>query len=127
MAWTHYVYELTDSDGNVAYVGKGSGRRLDSQIKRYGLIGNEVARFKSEKSAYEYEIKRIADQSPYLNKCAGGNGNRTKRVSTRKTDFEKLCDLIGTRAVAARLWLVFARSDNADMSKVDAIREVAYG
>ena len=127
--WQFYVYELHDSDGKVAYVGKGSGKRLQAQRSNFQLDGIEVARFKSEDHAYGYEKERIKEVQPYLNKCAGGNGSRAiqKVIRTRKTAFEKEFERIGSRAMCARLWLQFARPWNADMSKLEEIRRVAYG
>jgi hypothetical protein len=128
--WRFYVYELSSSDGIVQYVGKGSGGRLAAQIKSIGFHGREIARFKKEADAYAYEIERIAQVEPLLNKCKGGNGNRAaapKRVV--KTSWEKEYERIGSRVMAARLWLAAATASPhmADISKVDEIRRVAYG
>lgn len=109
------------------YVGKGSTNRLAAQKRNFGLDGHEVARFKRESDAYAYEVQRIATVKPALNKHVGGNGSKAAVKVVRLTKFEKLCNELGTRKVAARLWLLYARESNADMSKVDEIRSVAYG
>jgi hypothetical protein len=125
--WRFYVYELIDKLGNVQYVGKGSTTRLAAQKRNFGLEGYEVARFAREADAYGYEVQRIATVKPPLNKHVGGNGSKAQKKVERKTNWQKQLEQIGSRAYAARLWLAFARSDNADLSKVDAIRSVAYG
>lgn len=125
--WRFYVYELTDKCGQVMYVGKGSTNRLNAQKRNFSLDGYEVARFKRESDAYAYEVERIASVKPTLNKHIGGNGSKAAVNIVRLTKFEKLCEEFGTRKVAARLWLLFARDSNSDMSKVDEIRAVAYG
>jgi hypothetical protein len=125
--WHFYVYELVNAFGEVQYIGKGSTRRLEAQKRNFSLEGHEVARFKSEKEAYAYEVKRIAECSPPLNKHPGGNGSKATKPVVRKTEWEKLYESLGSRKVCARLWLLFANESNADISKVDAIRGVAYG
>lgn len=125
--WKFFVYELTDQSGQLQYIGKGSSTRLKTQMRKSGLNGQEVARFKKEDDAYAFEVQRIAEFKPALNKCKGGNGNKATVKIERKDKFSLLCEKIGTRAVAARLWLAFANKTNADMSKVDSIRAVAYG
>lgn len=118
-----YTYKLTTSDGTVAYVGKGSGNRLATQKRNYGLSGEIIAWHKSEQVAYKEEQKSIAELKPFLNKCAGGNGS--KATKTRKTKFEVLYDKLGSRVLAARMCLCFEHL--CDPSKVDQIRKVAYG
>jgi hypothetical protein len=128
----YYVYELTDAQGVVQYVGKGSGTRLRAQIRNFRLLGHEVARFKRESDAYAYERQRIAEVKPLLNKCAGGNGSRATPVrAPRKTAWEKEVDRVGSRVYAARLLLSFRNGINSLVSKVEmdwaAIEAVAYG
>jgi len=121
--YQYYVYELVDSNGVVAYVGKGSTGRLKAQIKNYGLSGYEVARFKKEAAAYDFEKVRIAEVAPYLNKHPGGNGSKCILSNDAKNYFKEIKN-IGTRAYAARLLLAFG---GYDLSKVDLLRKVAYG
>src|ERR1700690_1528318 len=75
MRWLFYVYALIN-DCRIAYIGKGSGYRLTTQKRHFGLDGYEVARFKREKHAFAFERTMIAEYSPPLNRCAGGNGGR---------------------------------------------------
>lgn len=123
MAWRFYVYELTDANG-VAYVGKGSGRRLAAQKRTHGLSGCEVARFKRESDALAFERARIAECQPRLNRHPGGNGNRA--THRRPLAWEREMSRIGTRAYAARVLLRLARH-LIDPSKLDEIRQVAHG
>lgn len=118
----HYVYELFDADGTIMYVGKGSGRRFDVQKKKYCLDGRIVQWFGTEAKAYSAEISHIAKVCPPLNKVKGGNGCRTAK--TRIPKWQAVIEAIGTRIYAARLLLAFGV---ADKSKIDEIRQVAYG
>lgn len=126
--WNFYVYELSSNDGLVKYIGKGSGRRLEVQKRKFNLNGVEVARFKRECDAYSYEVERISWVNPELNKCKGGNGNTVaKKAQPRLSAWEKAVNAIGTRAYAARLWLAYAPAYLRDKSTVDKIRLAAYG
>ena len=121
-----YTYKLTTNDGLVAYVGKGSGRRLQVQKRNYGLDGEVIAYHQTEEIAYKSEKKFIEQLKPFLNKCAGGNGSKAAKTrKPKKTAFEVLYDKLGSRVLAARLCLCF--ENMCDPSKVDKIREVAYG
>ncbi|MDE3021958.1 MAG: hypothetical protein KGI54_08870 [Pseudomonadota bacterium] len=118
-----YVYELVSDDGEIHYVGKGSKNRLKVQQRKFGLNGTVVKYFATESKAYAFEKLHIAAVSPKLNKCAGGNGNKSTRTVVRKTEFQKLYEKIGSKAMAARIWLNFAN----DISVLEKIRRVAYG
>ncbi|TCK87347.1 hypothetical protein [Paraburkholderia sp. BL9I2N2] len=122
-----YVYELVSESGAVMYIGKGSGRRLAVQRKAFQLDGHEVARFKSEKDAYQFERQRIDELKPFLNIHPGGNGGTVqKKRKPRITEFEKECLRLGSKVVAARLALRFGEH-LVEPSKLDAVRKVAYG
>lgn len=118
-----FVYELVASDGAVHYVGKGSGRRLAVQQKRYGLAGRIVERFSNEEAAYKFEVAHIQKVKPLLNKHRGGNGCRATPYVEPKDAFIDLCRRLGVRVVAARMALTYG----CDPSKRDALRLVAYG
>jgi hypothetical protein len=122
---TYYVYELIDEAGSVQYVGKGSGRRLQTQKRKFGLAGRVIEWFKSEKAAYAYEVKAIAEKCPPLNKAKGGNGSRAQKIIRRRLAWELEMERIGTRAYAARLLMKFCLF--TDASKLEAVRRVAYG
>jgi hypothetical protein len=127
--WRFFVYELLNKDGSVAYVGKGSGVRLRAQQSRMNLNGLEVARFKREKDAYAFEVARITETKPTLNKCAGGNGNVvTPKRKQRDPKWLTVMNRIGTRRYAARLLLGYdLRPFDIPASEVEQIRAVAYG
>jgi len=128
MAWRFYVYAITDHNGVIVYVGKGSGERLAQQRRTHRATGHEIARFKRERDAYKFEIQCIEELKPCRNKHQGGNGPCARRA-TRQDAFERICDRLGTRTVAARILLsVHAVAPHlVDLSKLDEIRRVAYG
>jgi hypothetical protein len=68
-----YVYALAHL-GKVLYIGKGSGRRLQSQRSAFGLYGRILVRFRDETAAYKAERAIIAKLKPSLNRHPGGNG-----------------------------------------------------
>ena len=106
-----YVYRFVDENGDVAYVGKGCGRRFSVQFSRFDMTGDIVSWHAKEDDAYKEERRLIAELRPYLNKCSGGNGSRAtpaKKVRERRDSFYALCDKIGTRAVAARILLGYS-------------------
>ena len=121
-----YVYKFVDNAGVVAYVGKGSGRRFKVQQRNIKLNGEIVEYFKKESDAYAYEVQLISELKPYINKHPGGNGSKVVIVKYKKTAFDRLCENIGTKAVAARIclnywWMI-------DSSKIEQLRRVAaYG
>lgn len=120
-----YVYELV-KDGEVQYVGKGSGRRLRNQERTFGLEGREIARFAKESQAYEYEVQRIAEVKPPLNKHKGGNGSRATIKACRVPAWVKEIERLGSKRYAAMLIMRFG-PHLVDPSKVDAIRRIAHG
>ena len=118
-----YVYELIDASGVVQYVGKGSGRRLDVQKRKFALDGRIVRSFDREAKAYAFEVAHIAAAKPIQNICKGGNGSTATKTRFVKDVFYRLYDQIGSRALAARLVLAYGPPE----SKTDAIRAIAYG
>lgn len=74
-----YVYVIGPLDAPL-YVGKGSGRRLEAQKRRFKADGHEIARFFKEKDAYAFERVAIAENSPALNQNMGGGGSRATPV-----------------------------------------------
>jgi hypothetical protein len=130
MAARFYVYVIHDGDGLPVYIGKGSGRRLEAQRKRFGRQGYVWRRFKSEDAAFAFEARCIAELSPALNRCAGGAGARV----TTKAPREYRCPTaiamqeIGPRRYVARRLFDFVGVERyIDPSKLDAIRQVANG
>jgi hypothetical protein len=128
--WPFYVYELTNEAGEAVYVGKGSGARVKVSAYARGYPGREVARFKREKDAFAYEVARIAEYAPILNKHPGGNGSwvRKRRAPTpRLTGVFREIERIGTRAYAARLLLIHAPRHGFVLPDPEMVRRVAYG
>jgi len=119
-----YVYALKQGDV-VAYVGKGSGKRLEAQKRKFRLDGDKLETFTSEAKALIAERKWILILCPELNRCAGGNGGRVKRRIVR-SNWERMIAR-NSRGYAARLLLGVERSVSGlvDPSKLEAIRQVA--
>lgn len=100
-----YVYRLFDGETTL-YVGKGSGRRLCTQMRRHNCSGEILERFKDERAAYQYEIKLIAELAPRWNIHKGGNGScAQKKPPRRKYGWELEMHRVGIRVYAARLLL----------------------
>ncbi len=72
-----YVYRIFDGHQTV-YVGKGSGRRLDCQIKKFGMPGEVVETCTSDDHAFERERHWISVFKPTENRLPGGNGGRVR-------------------------------------------------
>ena len=121
-----YVYRIFDLGGTI-YVGKGSGGRLQKQIKRFAVLGEIVKWFKSEREAYAHERRLIEQLKPVLNRCAGGGGPRKGGREPRRFPWEIEMERIGTRVYAARGLLRFDLRPYLPESKIDQIRQVAYG
>lgn len=125
-----YVYKLYNCPDVVLYVGKGSGRRLKEQMRRFRLMGEVVREFICERKAFQYERELIEAAKPELNKSPGGNGGwvRYKKPKTpRKTAEEKEMDRVGTRVYAARMLLRFDLRGIIDRGTYQRIKEVALG
>jgi len=130
----YYVYTFRIA-GEVVYVGKGSGRRLKEQVKNFGYldncIGGVVRYFASEKAAYNEEARLIAKHKPRYNANKGGGGaiTRLKHVKLSKEFKRELEEIsrVGTRFYVARKLLNFDLGGFVDPSKVERIRQVAYG
>lgn len=125
-----YVYQFSDEDG-VVYIGKGSGRRINAQFRKFNCAGKVLEYFLSEEAAYEAERRYIAEIKPRLNIHPGGNGSRVKVANrVRRRDFwERNMQKIGSKRYAARLLMECERvkSGTVSPSKLDAIRQVANG
>jgi hypothetical protein len=116
------LYDL----GGTAYIGKGSGRRLEHQVRRFGLLGEIIARFKSERAAYAYERRQIEQQKPHLNQCAGGGGSRATKVVQRRQQWEIEIERVGTRVYAARGLLCLQGIESfLSPEKIAVLRSVA--
>ena len=129
-----YVY-MFRAGGNVIYIGKGSGKRFKAQVKNFSFvpncIGGIVRYFASEKAAYNAEARLIAKHSPKYNANKGGGGAITRlkkpRLSTEfRKDLEEI-KAVGTKVYVARRLLNFDLSAVVEPSKLERIRQVAYG
>ena len=118
--WLFYVYDII-IDGVIAYVGKGSGKRVKTQARAKSGEGVKVALFFNEDEAYRYERHRIRELQPYLNKHPGGNGSRKKK-QRKSPKFKE----ISQREVALFL-LSRDISQYVDESTIEKLRGVAYG
>lgn len=133
--WRFYVYLVTDAGGAPLYVGKGSGKRMFTSLReRGGASVCQLACFYREEDAYRHEVECIRVMSPKLNILKGGNGSKASPVKKTRWKFDSTVSALGTRKFAARLWMAALsacnRSGNifpGDLSKLENIREVAYG
>jgi hypothetical protein len=114
-----YVYRIFDGDVTV-YVGKGSGRRLQSQERRFGLSGEILERCKNDDHAFEREVHWIETLQPTDNICPGGNGGRVRpKRKPRKDKMMVEIDRVGSRRYAARFLLSRMNVTNCRQYGVD--------
>lgn len=127
-----YVYAVM-VDGAIAYVGKGTGNRLNVSARKHGGQPVVLRECKSEDDAFAYEREMIALHRPSRNLCKGGNGGRAKaKPSPRKPKWLAEIERIGSKVYAARFLLTRLDDANCEqwgVSKLDMnrLREVANG
>ena len=127
-----YVYAVK-VDGQIAYVGKGTGRRASVSAKRCNGEWEILKSFAKEDAAFAYEREMIALHKPGLNISTGGNGGRAvPKRAPRKPKWVAEMERIGTKVYAARFLLTKLDERNCErwgVSKVDLfrLREVAVG
>lgn len=127
-----YVYRIFDGCETV-YVGKGSGRRLETQKRRFNLDGEVIERDLNDDAAFARERHWIKQLMPSANVSPGGNGGRTVARPKPRLDksFAEIAR-VGQRRYAARFLLTRLSEVNCSrygVSKVDIdrLREVANG
>jgi hypothetical protein len=128
-----YVYRIFDGEQTL-YVGKGFGRRLHNQKRRFGHDGEILQEFRCEARAYQRERELIAELKPTLNCNGGGGGSwvRAKpepRMSKDEAWTYRLMEKIGTRRFCALLLEAINKvaPHMIDQSKMPKILEVARG
>jgi hypothetical protein len=124
-AWRFYVYRFDNDDGECIYIGKGTGRRLKAQNRRFGREGYIVKLFKSESAAFNYEARLIAKLKPSENKIAGGGGAITRTKTPRIGMSKEYREMrrIGTRAYVARALLRFDLRGFIPDAEIPCLRE----
>lgn len=70
-----YVYRILGEMGETVYIGKGCGRRLHNQKRRFKSDGEILEYCSTDKRAFRRERELISQFSPPLNKSPGGNGS----------------------------------------------------
>jgi len=70
-----YVYRILGEMGETVYIGKGYGRRLHNQKRRFMSDGEVIEWCSTDKQAFRRERELIAEHNPPLNKSRGGNGS----------------------------------------------------
>lgn len=100
-----YVYRIFDGFETV-YVGKGSGRRLAAQKRKFGCDGEIIEACKSDDHAFKREIYWIEQLKPSENKNPGGLGGRVKpkrvKIDRAWAAFERELKEVGPRRYVAR-------------------------
>lgn len=104
-----YVYRIYDGHETV-YVGKGSGRRLSNQKRRFACDGEIIRGGLTDDEAFRFEREMIAALKPTGNVAPGGNGGRLR--SKPLSSFARALmreaaevDRVGSRVFAARFLL----------------------
>lgn len=127
-----YVYRIFDGF-ETRYVGKGSGRRLTNQKRRFRCDGEIIERCRSDDHAFDRERHWIKQLMPTENRSAGGYGGRCRPARKPRLPKEiRSIEQVGTRRAAARFLLTRLNEANCSrhgVSKVDLVRlrEVANG
>lgn len=135
-----YVYRIFDGAETI-YVGKGSGRRLATQKRKFGADGEILEHCEDDDTAFARERHWIASLMPTANKNPGGNGGRVRpremppamaKAMREFERFKRTLANIGPRRYVARFLLGRVNETNAaavGVSKVDLfrLREVANG
>ena len=128
-AFEHRVYVYRIYGGEVTvYIGKGRGRRLSDQRRRFGLPGEIVKAFRSDRAAYNYEAKLIAKLKPCHNKVAGGGGaiaRRNLKLPDWFTRQLREIEKIGSRRWVARELLKRDLSSLVSPETIDKLRIVS--
>lgn len=125
----YYVYMFSEN-GEVVYVGKGTGRRFHNQAKRFKCSGEIVRWFASERAAYNFEARLIKKLCPRENIAAGGGGAVSSAKSALPVWFRKelrKIEELGSRRYLALELLKLDLSIVLPLSKVEQIRRVAHG
>jgi hypothetical protein len=131
-AHSFYVYRILDGE-QTRYVGKGTNRRLQHQIRKFGCPGEIIEICKSDDHAFERERFWIAMLKPTDNILAGGNGGRARARRKPKTNKDmREIHRIGSRKYAAQVLIRKLYEGNCEqygVSKValNRLREVANG
>jgi hypothetical protein len=132
MAPSFYVYRIFDGLQTL-YIGKGSGRRLQSQKRKFGCDGEILEACKSDDHAFERERHWIVKLMPTENQNLGGGGGRCKpkrkpRILKEFAEIER----IGSRRYVALFLLRKLDETNCEkwgmsLDRLKAVRAVAYG
>lgn len=92
--FTFYVYRILGEQGETVYIGKGTGRRLQQQKRRFQADGEVLRWCRTEDSAYRCERELIAHYNPPLNKSPGGNGSRYGQATSGPALFAGIARII---------------------------------
>lgn len=93
MAKSFYVYRILGEMGETVYIGKGTGRRLQTQKRRFMSDGEVIETYSTERQAYFAEKKLIAKHNPPLNRCGGGGGGIYGKPNQPKGTEESLFEI----------------------------------
>ena len=107
-------------------MGKGSGRRLLAQERRFGMPGEIVRWFHRESAAYNLEAKLIAKHKPVHNRCAGGGGAITRRKSIPLDPMFAEIERVGSRLFAGRELLKLDLKRFLPEAQIEKIRKAVF-
>lgn len=144
----YYIYCFIDGH-EILYIGKGSGRRVNAQARRFSCEYKILERTDDEEFAYYREKHWIAQLQPTLNMNKGGGGSISsdivplqyrrlftlkewKKSKVESTREAREIERVGSRKYAAQILLKKVDERNCSqfgLSEVDVNRwrEVANG
>ena len=120
-----YVYRILGEMGETVYIGKGYGRRLHHQKRRFMSDGEVMEWCSTDKQAFRRERELIAKHSPPLNRIAGGGGSVTRHKNRLPVWFTrqiKEIERVGSRRWVARELLKLDHSSVVTPGTIDMLR-----
>lgn len=122
-----YVYRIFDGMQTL-YIGKGSGRRLQEQKRRFHADGEILERCRTDDQAFRQEVAWIERLMPTENRNPGGEGGRVhpRRKPRISKEFAEIAR-VGIHRYIARFLLTKLDERNCDQFGVSLqqLRQIA--